>query len=221
MGRQHASRSARSRRRLATVALIALGVAGAAGAFAISQRLDDERVVLEVEDAAAETPPTTIPTDATDRAAPESLLIGDLQLDGDVRSIGIEENGELEIPDESEIGWYQYGSTPGLPGATVLAAHVSWNGSLGPFHRLGDLEPGATVDVVLADKSVRTYQVVERTMYAKDELPNDRIWRTDGDETLVLVTCGGDFNRSERRYAHNIIVYAVPVAERTADEIAT
>ena len=55
-------------------------------------------------------------------------------------------------------------------------------------------------------------EVVERTMYDKDGLPRERIWRNTGDETLVLITCGGDFNPDINRYRQNIVVYAVPVA---------
>jgi sortase (surface protein transpeptidase) len=121
------------------------------------------------------------------------------------------DDGELEVPDETEIGWYRYGSSPGRAGATVLAAHVTWNGTIGPFFELGRLEPGARVEVALDDGSSRTYEIVERTMYDKDSLPRERIWRTTGDETLVLITCGGSFNPDINRYRQNIVVYAVPV----------
>ena len=47
--------------------------------------------------------------------------------------------------------------------------------------------------------------------YEKDALPRDRIWRTTSPESLVLITCGGDFNPDLGRYRHNIVVYAVPV----------
>ena len=47
------------------------------------------------------------------------------------------------MSDETEIGWYQYGATAGRPGATVLAAHVNWNRTPGPFARLGTVDPGA------------------------------------------------------------------------------
>ena len=86
------------------------------------------------------------------------------------------------------------------------------NGEVGPFLRLGDLEPGALIDVQLDDGSDRTYSVIERTMYDKDALPRERIWRNTGAETLVLITCGGDFNPDISRYKQNIVVYAVPVA---------
>lgn len=146
------------------------------------------------------------------RNRPVALAIDELELLAPVRPVGLEDDGQLEVPDETEVGWYQYGAAPGRAGSTVLAAHVSWNRTTGPFHDLGDLEPGASVLVVLDDETTRTYQVIERTIYDKDELPRDRIWRNSGDESLVLITCGGDYNPDIRRYRQNIVVYAVPVA---------
>jgi hypothetical protein len=128
-----------------------------------------------------------------------------------VRPVGLEPDGQMEIPDETEIGWYQYGATAGQPGATVLAAHVSWNRTNGPFARLGIVEPGEQIEVALDDGSVRRYEVTERAVYGKLELPRERLWRTTGEETLVLITCGGDYNPDIRRYRENIVVYAVPV----------
>lgn len=129
-----------------------------------------------------------------------------------IRAVGLEPDGQLEVPDETEIGWYQYGATAGRPGATVLAAHVSWNGVVGPFGQLGTLEPGELISVTLDDGTTRTYEVFERTIYGKQELPRERIWRNTGPETLVLITCGGDFNPEIRRYRENIVVYAAPVS---------
>jgi len=178
-------------------------------------------VVLDVERAVGAIPPSTLPLDAAlvERESPVTLTIDDIELWGPITEVGIEDDGQLEVPDEATIGWYKYGSAPGLPGATVLAAHVSWNRAIGPFYKLGELEPGAQVDVRLQDGATRTYQVVERTIYAKDELPRDRIWTTTGDEMLVLITCGGSYNSSIRRYRENIVVYAVPVSDRRSSSI--
>jgi hypothetical protein len=154
---------------------------------------------------------SAIPPPVEPRTRPVSLRIGAIDLDTPVRAVGLADDGELEVPDETEIGWYRYGAAPGLPGATVLAAHVTWNRTIGPFFRLGELEPGARVDVTLEDGSRRIYEVVERTMFDKDQLPRTRIWRNTGPETLVLITCGGDYNPDIRRYRQNIVVFAVPV----------
>src|SRR5690606_17669309 len=146
------------------------------------------------------------------RLRPVRLSIDRIFVDDPVVAVGLEDDGELEVPGASEIGWYRYGAAPGHPGATVPAAHVTWNGEHGPFLNLGELEPGDRVGVALEDGSERIYEVVERTMYDKDGLPRERIWRNTGDETLVLITCGGDFNPDISRYRQNIVVYAVPVA---------
>jgi hypothetical protein len=159
---------------------------------------------------------SAIPKLASERVLPATLTIDDLELWGPVRAVGLEDDGELEVPDETEIGWYELGAAPGEAGATVLAAHVTWNDTVGPFYRLGDLEPGAEIRIRLFDDSVRVYEVVERTMYRKDALPNWRIFRQTGPESLVLITCGGSFNPSIRRYRDNIVVYAVPVGAEPA-----
>lgn len=154
---------------------------------------------------------SAIPEPFVPPVRPVGLRIDEIFVADPVVSVGLDD-GELEVPGADEIGWYRYGAAPGHPGATVLAAHVTWNGEYGPFLNLGELEPGDRATVELEDGTERVYEVVERTMYDKDELPPDRIWRTTGDETLVLITCGGDFNPEISRYRQNIVVYAVPVA---------
>lgn len=207
-------RKSGARRFFGFLTFVGLVVFAVAGVMVLRNVINGDGVVLVVSNATGETP-DTIPLDALDveRRSPQTLQIGDLRLESPVRSVGLEDDGQLEVPDETEVGWYEYGSAPGLPGSTVLAAHVSWNRTVGPFAELGNLEPGAQVDVIADDGTTRVYQVVERAIYDKDQLPIDRIWRTTGDETLVLITCGGSYNPDIRRYRQNIVVYAVPISE--------
>jgi Sortase domain len=155
---------------------------------------------------------SVLPEEVRPRPRPTGLAINSIDVTAyPIRQVGLEVDGQLEIPNESEIGWYRYGATVGRPGVTVLAAHVSWNDTTGPFYDLGSVEPGDAIAVTLDDGTERRYVVTERTMYDKDELPRERIWRTTGPESLVLITCGGDFNPEIRRFRQNIVVYAVPV----------
>ena len=233
---------------LTVVAVIAL-VGAAVLAFAGFRADGGGDVVLEVSDAIAEVPPSTvapIEDDTPSAAEATSVDTGDPELsplaellgptysavpeeieprprpvgmeidsidvaEYPIREVGLEDDGQLEVPDETEIGWYRYGATAGRPGATVLAAHVNWRGSIGPFSQLGTVEPGDRIEVALNDGSTRTYEVTERTMYGKLELPRERIWRNTGPEELVLITCGGEFNPELRSFKQNIVVYAVPV----------
>ena len=143
---------------------------------------------------------------------PAGLQISTVDVSGyPIRSIGLLDSGELEVPDETEIGWYRYGSTANQPGATVLAAHVSWNQTEGPFFELSTIEPGDQIEMSLDDGTLQRYEVTERTRFGKDELPRERIWRTTGPESLVLITCGGDFHPQIRRYQDNVVVFASPL----------
>lgn len=163
--------------------------------------------------AAADEEPDPAPTTtAPPRVPPAELTIDGLGISQGLLPVGLEPSGAMEVPGVEDIGWYLHGAVPGHPGATVLVAHVWWGDTPGPFHQLGGIEPGAPIEVRLDDGAVHDYTVVERALYDKDALPRD-LWRNSGPETLVLITCGGEFDNATRRYEQNIVVYALPRAE--------
>jgi hypothetical protein len=163
----------------------------------------------------ADPPPATTSTTLPPPKVPATALtINDLDISQEVQPVGLQDDGWMEIPEVTEIGWYRHGAAPGQPGSTVLVAHVWWGDTPGPFYRLGALEPGALIEVGGEDGAVHSYVVVERAMYDKDSLP-DRLWLKSGPETLALITCGGEFDRATRRYKENIVIYAVPIVEAT------
>ena len=130
-----------------------------------------------------------------------------------VLGVGVEQNGDMEIPDADGVGWYRFNPAPGQPGSAVLAAHISFDGSPGVFRYLGEVAVGHLVLVSFDDGSEAEFEIIERTQYDKLELPFDRIFSKEGGPVLTLITCGGDFNRSLRSYEDNVVAYAVPVAD--------
>jgi hypothetical protein len=155
---------------------------------------------------------SAIPTPPPDRSAPAELHVSSIDIgDAPIRPVGLRDDLQLEIPPETDIGWYRFGATAGEAGSTVLVAHVAWNDTPGPFAELGTVEPGDVAEIRLEDGRVRRYEVVERIVYSKLGLPRDVIWRRSGPELLVMITCGGDLQPNSRRFAENIVVYAVPV----------
>lgn len=148
-----------------------------------------------------------------DRAVPTSISIEGIGVAAaPVIDVGVEENGDMEIPGADSVGWYRFNPTPGESGSSVLAAHISYNGEPGVFRYLDDVELGERVVVTFDDGSESEFEIVELAQYDKQELPDDRVFAKDGDPVLTLITCGGDFNRSLRSYEDNIVAYAVPVA---------
>jgi LPXTG-site transpeptidase (sortase) family protein len=149
---------------------------------------------------------------ATPPIPPVSVTIEGIPVDGaSVIPVGVEANGELEVPGARDVGWYRFGPTPRDEGSSVLAAHIAYNGRDGVFRRLASVELGAIVTVAYADGTITEHVVSEIAQYRKEDLPFDRVFAKTGPSTLTLITCGGDFNPTLDSYDDNIVVYARPL----------
>lgn len=146
---------------------------------------------------------------------PVGVALPTLGVDVPVDPVGVEADGQMEIPPLAErAGWYRFGAAPGEgAGTAVVAAHVDSVASagLGPFAKLRDLAVGDPVDVTLADGRVARYAVAGITAVPKPEVTWDDVFTRDGGHRLVLVTCGGTFQRAAGSYTDNVIVTATPV----------
>ncbi|GAA1846233.1 class F sortase [Microlunatus capsulatus] len=145
--------------------------------------------------------------------APVRFTAGDVAIDLPVRPYGVGEDGLMLLPETvREVAWYAFSARPGdRAGTTVLAAHVDTVADgLGPFANLRDLDEGDELTVTDADDRVRRYAVTDVEKVAKAEVPLDRVFRRDGDPALVVITCGGSFDRG-RGYSDNVVVTARPV----------
>lgn len=133
---------------------------------------------------------------------------------GDVAPVdpaGVDGTGVLEVPeDPSRVGWWNGGARAGDPfGGIVLAGHVdSREFGLGVLAPLRDVALGT--EVVLADGgSGFRYEVESVTSVPKARLAEGTdVFRQDGPHRLVLITCGGEFDRATRSYADNVVVVA-------------
>lgn len=152
------------------------------------------------------------PVTSVDVLEPIGLRIPSLGIDEAlIVDVGVEENGDFEVPPATEVGWYRFGPTPGEAGSAVLAAHIAQGGVDGVFRYLADIEVGATFSVIYEDGSEADYRVTALDQYDKDELPTEELFRKTGDSQLVLITCGGDFNRQIRSYDDNVVAIAIPI----------
>lgn len=143
---------------------------------------------------------------------PESISIPSLGIDAAaIVPVGLEPNGELEVPSADTVGWYRFGvGVDGGRGSAVLAAHIAYNGRDGVFRDLVELETGDRFTVDRDGEPVE-YVIESVADYGKYELPIDDLFSESGEERLVLITCGGDFNPNLRSYDDNSVVVATPV----------
>lgn len=172
--------------------------------------------------AAPTTAPTTAPTAAPPPAPapvplvpdPDRLRVPDVGVDVPVVPVGVLAGGALELPEEPDaVGWWLAGAVPGADeGTVVLAGHVDTVVGRGVMADVLDAPLGAVVEVGDGRGGTVAYRLVERRVLPKSSpLPADLL-AAAGPHRLVLVTCGGDFDRRTRHYTDNVVLLAVPVA---------
>lgn len=146
---------------------------------------------------------------------PVGLALPALGVTVPVDPVGVRDDGQMQVPPRAErAGWYRFGASPADPGGTaVIAAHVDSVASagLGPFARLRDARVGDPVEVTLADGSVRRYAVTGVERRPKPDIAWPDVFVRGGGARLVLVTCGGRFQREAGQYSDNVLVTAAPV----------
>ena len=149
---------------------------------------------------------------------PVTLAIPVLGVTLPVEPVGLDAAGDVAIPGSpARVGWDRRAAVPGRPGTAVLAAHVdSRTEGIGAFAGLVELSIGDPVLVTDAAGRTSTWTVVGREAVPKEDLPVDRLAALHGPPTLALVTCGGAFDPVARRYAENVIVWALPADDAPA-----
>ncbi len=153
------------------------------------------------------------PFTALDRSIPVRLEIPRLEIIvpfGD--PLGVSMNGEVLVPARfDEVGWYQYGPTPGEQGPAVVLGHIDSYHGPAVFYSLGQLEPGDDIFIERADGQKVRFVVKRSQRYEQASFPSELVY---GDVTYVglrLVTCSGRYNYHSNRYSHNLVVYAEAV----------
>jgi hypothetical protein len=144
---------------------------------------------------------------------PVELVLPARNLRAPVVGVTTGPKGALVVPEPSSaVGWWSPSALAGgAGGTTVLAGHVdSLAGGLGALAVLRHVAEGEEVVLLGVDGRSVSYRVTARRQYAKAELPPE-VFAAGGPPRLVLITCGGAFDRRTRHYADNVVVFADPV----------
>lgn len=149
------------------------------------------------------------PVAMVDVADPARIRIPAIGVDAAVGPLELDAANLLPPPATNEdTGWWRAGPEPGEVGPAVIVGHV--DSYLGPavFFRLRQLVPGDEILVERVDGSVARFVVSSSEQYDKNAFPTDAVYGATPDAQLRLITCGGSFDRGDRRYLDNVVVYA-------------
>jgi len=132
--------------------------------------------------------------------------------------VGLHDDGALAIPDDvRQVGWWTGGSKAGEAfGSVVVAGHVdSAVRGIGVFAELRRLVAGQVVELDADGSGItqtQRYRIVSAVKVPQARIAQDAgIFRVDGEPQLVLITCGGAFDRERHRYQDNLVVLATPL----------
>lgn len=143
--------------------------------------------------------------------APIRVMAPSIGVDAAVDPLGLTTQGEMDVPtDFARVGWYEGSVTPGDAGVSVLAGHRDDADGPAVFYRLDRLKPGEEIQVQRSDGGTARYLVGEVKVFAKDQFPTDQVFGTAAGPGLRLITCVGRFDRKNRTYLDNLVVYATP-----------
>jgi sortase (surface protein transpeptidase) len=196
--------------------MVILALLAGAGLIACgrSGNLEPATGVDPVAQAVSPQPPVSTSADAAvglPRSTPVRVTIPKIDADSSLVPLGLERDGTLQVPSVNEprqAGWFTGAPTPGEVGPAVIAGHVDGRKMKGIFFRLHELAAGDVVLVGRADGTTATFVVSERQQIAKSRFPTERVYGDTPGPELRLITCGGAFDRPNRNYLDNVIVYA-------------
>ena len=232
MGKREAGQSApqrHSQRRLVAGALLTLCAAAGAGLLLAAFTMEPPRPpqpepVANATSAASATPASRAPVTVAPspsaspqaaslaRAEPTKIEIPAIGVSAGLLSLGLDAKNELAVPpfDKAEMaGWYNLGASPGELGSAVIVGHVD-SEKLGPavFFNLGKLKPGDLIKVHRRDGVVAQFKVDSVRSVLKSQFPTEEVYGGFEQATLKVVTCGGEYDKKNKNYLSNVVVFA-------------
>jgi len=145
--------------------------------------------------------------------APVELQVDSVGVDAPIE-LGAVVDGAMQDPSGPwVVSWYDQLGKIGEGGNVVMAGHVDyWNVGPAVFWDVRDLPAGDVIRVVGEDGKNYEYAVQWTQPYMAEELTpeviqNDIVGDT-GEETLTLITCGGEFNPDTGEYNQRWVVRA-------------
>ena len=148
-------------------------------------------------------------------SAPVSMEIPSVGARSELLTLGLRDNGSLDVPPEgpgAPASWYDGSPTPGERGPAVLLGHVNaTGGGPGVFADLRALKPGDTVEITRADGTTAVFAVDRGEQYAKNEFPTHKVYGNTDAAELRLITCDG-YDPATGEFDDNYVVYATLVS---------
>ena len=173
---------------------------------------------------------TPVPTPPPSSAPVVRMIIEKIGLDGQVVTMGLDENHVPLVPDNpDDIVWYDFSTRPGWGSNAVFSGHVDWtlNGVpvTGVFYDLRKVEVGDIIKVRLEDGTEYQYKVFGNNALPYDDPEALKVMGATPTEMITIITCGGRWmpewgNPLGGNYSDRQIVRAERMYEEPAQPVS-
>lgn len=145
----------------------------------------------------------------TNSGVPERLTIPKIMVDAAIEQVGLS-GGEVGVPSgPTNAAWFNLSPRPGDKGVSVIDGHYGWkDGIPAVFDSLSKLQKGDKVFVQDEKGDTVTFVVRGARTYRTDEDSSSVFYSSDGKAHLVLITCGGVWEKALKSYSERIVVLA-------------
>ncbi len=174
--------------------------------------------------------PTVIAPSAnpTSVSAGDKLVIPKFNVDAPLTLKSVALDGVMPNPNgPDDVAFYDFsawpgkGGSPGRGGNAIFSGHVDSggvacsNGTVPPpcqavLWDLNRLQLGDEIQVHL-EGTIHRYRVTSNQPVSATTGPWDQIVSSTAEESLTIITCGGNFNRETREYTNRQVVTAVKI----------
>jgi len=176
--------------------VISLGLLAAGGAGLLLTGDDGPKLTTVGVAGPIGTATTTVAAPTPSTAPVARLIIQKIGVDAPVVTMGVDENGIPQVPNNPyDVVWYNFSTKPGGGSNAVFAGHYDWTvnhqGVAGVFYSLANLTVGDIIEVKLEDGTDYKYRVIGNlAIHDGDPQAMDMMAPTSTD-MVTLITCGG------------------------------
>jgi LPXTG-site transpeptidase (sortase) family protein len=141
---------------------------------------------------------------------PKRVTIPQLDIDGLIQLVSTDQYGRIAVPSNIHVaGWYINSVKPGENGLSIISGHRNGKVSLGIFYNLERLKKDDKITIEFGDGSLRDFLVIDVIQIETEKAQNIMYERLEGvEKQLVLVTCGGEYDKELKTYIDRVIVRA-------------
>ncbi|WP_419876135.1 class F sortase [Candidatus Pristimantibacillus sp. PTI5] len=139
---------------------------------------------------------------------PTTISIPAIDVKAAIENVGTMENGQMGVPQHIDgVGWFEPGTKPGAKGNAVMAGHVDSLTGPAVFYKLDRLKAGDEIIVSDKEGTTRTFIVMDKQRYPREEAPLEDIFGFSYQSHLNLITCTGEFNDEAKTHEERLVIY--------------